>query len=554
MAKNTAFFDRARRGLGDLENDLIDHLLAGRVGRRDFLRHGSILGLSLPFLGTLAGAAGLQAATSRAYAQGTPDAVVRCAVQVPAAAIEPVTIADNGGLLLLHQCGEFLCINGPDLTLIPVLAESWSANDDASVWTFKIRQGVKFQDGRAMKADDVVSTFQRLADPANSSNSLSAFKGVLSKDGPKKVDDFTVAFHLDAPNGNFPYLVSSDNYNSIILPADYAMGDFEKTFIGTGPFRIEAYTPNVGANFVRNEDYWGPKPLPSRVEFLFFSDIPAMVLALQGNQVDIISQIPMQYAQTLFGDPSIEVLSIKSVGHQQVHMRTDMAPFQDKRVRQALALSLDRKKIVAGLLKGRAVVGNDSPFAPLFPSTDTSIPQRDIDINQAKQLLAAAGVPDGFSVTLTTLKYLEIPDYAILIQNAAKAIGINIELNVKSMDAYYGKAVFGESDWLDSVLGITDYGHRGVPNVFLTAPLVSGGSWNSAHFKNADYDKLVADYIKARDLGTQKTAASQIQKLLLDETPIIFGYFFDYLVPVRNNLKGVPLIANRLFPATAYFA
>ena len=189
-----------------------------------------------------------------------------------------MTIADNGGLLLLHQSGEFLCINGPDLVLIPVLAESWSANDDATVWTFKIRQGVKFQNGKAMNAADVVATFERLADPANSSNALSAFKGVVAKGGTKKVDDFTVAFHLDAPNGNFPYLVSSDNYNSIILPADYA-GDFEKTFVGTGPFKIEKYTPKAGASFVRNDDYWGPKPLPARLEFLFYADLPAQVLA-----------------------------------------------------------------------------------------------------------------------------------------------------------------------------------------------------------------------------------------------------------------------------------
>ena len=130
-----------------------------------------------------------------------------------------------------------------------------------------------------MKADDVVASIDRLTDPANSSNALSVFKGVLSKGGTKKVDDYTVEFHLDAPNGNFPYTVSNDNYNAIILPASYS-GDYEKTFIGTGPFKIEKYTPKVGASFVRNDQYWGTKALPDRVEFTFYGEMQPMILAM----------------------------------------------------------------------------------------------------------------------------------------------------------------------------------------------------------------------------------------------------------------------------------
>jgi peptide/nickel transport system substrate-binding protein len=148
---------------------------------------------------------------------------------------------------------------------------------------------------------------------------------------------------------------------------------------------------------------------------------------------------------------------------------------------------------------------------------------------------------------------MEIPDYAVLLQNFAKAVAINIALDVEDQNAYYGKAVFGQSDWLDSVLGITDYGHRGVPNVFLSAPLTSDGTWNSAHFKNPTYDKLVAQYIASPDLGGQRAIAGQIQRLLLDETPLIVGYFFDELVPMRKGLAGIPPIANRLFMEGAHF-
>ena len=241
------------------------------------------------------------------------------------------------------------------------------------VWTFALRKSVKFHDGRTMAADDVVATMDRLADPKNASNALSAFAGVLSKGGTRKVDDSTVEFHLDAPNGNFPYYVSSDNYNAMILPADYA-GDYEKSFIGTGPFKLEKFTPKVGSSFVRNEDYWGEKALPARSEFKFYADIQPQILALQGREVDVIVQLPVLQGAALLNDPKVDLIGLRSSAHTQVHMRTDMAPFTDKRVRRAVALCLDRKKITAGLFRGRADIGNDSPFAPVFPSTDPPCP------------------------------------------------------------------------------------------------------------------------------------------------------------------------------------
>ncbi|CAN7198102.1 ABC transporter substrate-binding protein [Phyllobacterium sp. LjRoot231] len=536
--KNYKILDMLRRGRTDLENHLIDGRVDGRVSRREFIQHGSLLGLSLPFLGSVGFAAGVGGMPSLARAQGTPGATIRVASSVPAAAIEPVSVADTGGLLMLQQVGEFLCLDGPDLVLRPMLAESWKPNDKGDVWTFKLRKGVKFHSGGQMKADDVVASIDRLADPKNSSNALSVFTGFLQKGATKKVDDYTVEFHLDAPNGNFPYMVSSDNYNAIIIPADYK-GDFEKTFDGTGPFKLEKYTPKVGASFVRNDDYWGEKALPARTEFAFFADIQPMILALQGRQVDVINQLPVLAGVGLLSDPSVTILSLKSVSHQQVHMRTDMDPFKDPRVRRAIALSLDRNKLQKGLMRGRASLGNDSPFAAVYPSTDTSVPQRQQDLKQAKELMEAAGVGKGFKVTLTTERFLEIPEYAVLIQNAVKEIGINLELNILDQGAYYGDAVFGKSNWLDSVMGITDYGHRGVPNVYLSAPLKSEGTWNAAHFKSEHYDQLASSYIAALDLEAQKQTAGEIQRLLLQETPVIFGYFFDYLTATRSNVSGV---------------
>ena len=554
MPKLPNLYSPFRKTLSEVENDLIDELASGRIDRRTFLAHGSMLGLSLPALGGLAGALGLVGAPSAARAQtAKPGATIRVAGDMPAGAINPVTIADEGGLTMLIQAGQFLCVTQPDFTLAPSLALSWSPNADSSVWTFKLRSGVKYHSGQTLKAADVAASIDRLADPANASNALSAFKGILSKGNTKAIDDLTVEFHLDAPYGSFPYVVSSDNYNCVILPADFS-GDYEKDWTGTGPFKLEKYTPKVGATFVRFDGYWGEKALPDRTEFVFYDSLQPRILALQGGQVDIISQVPVSQGQAVLNDPNFTVIREKSAAHEQVHMRCDEGPFKDKRVRRALALSIQREKLVQGLFRGFGSVGNDSPFAPAFPMTNTSVPQRKQDLGEAKQLLEAAGVGKGFKVTLTTERYIEIPDYAVLIQNFARPLGIDITLNIEAQDAYYGKAVFGQSDWLDSTMGITDYGQRGVPNVYLRAPLLSDGTWNGAHFKNPDYDNLVGQYGRASDIGAQRDLAGKIETLLLDETPIIFAYFYDYLVVTKKGLVGIPPIANRLFLDRAGFA
>src|SRR5207247_6227742 len=157
------------------------------------------------------------------------------------------------------------------LTLIPELATSWKPNKNASVWTYALRRGVKFQTGQEMKADDVVTTFKRLVDANSGSQALSAFKGILSPAGVRKVDDFTVAFHLDAPTASFPYLTSSTTYQAIILPANHALGTFEKTPQATGAFKLVSYTPGVGAPFQRYDGWCNGRAPLDGVDLKYFS-------------------------------------------------------------------------------------------------------------------------------------------------------------------------------------------------------------------------------------------------------------------------------------------
>jgi peptide/nickel transport system substrate-binding protein len=547
-----------RQGQGDVANHIIDEFAAGRLSRRDFIRRGTVVGISMPLLGSILAACGSTASSSSpsggsSSAAGKPGAVIKAGIVTPTASINPVTVADQGGLDMLAQTGEYLCLSTQTLTLQPVLATSWTPNSKADVWTFKIRQGVKFHNGQSLTADDVVYTYQLHTNPKGGANALSAFGGVLAPAGVKKVDDFTVEFHLTAPNGNFPYLTSSDNYNMIILPKGYDPAKWESTFMGTGPFKLGSYTPKQGATFTRNESYWGTKALPASTQFTFYDTQNPSILALTGGTIDVVGQFAVAGGQELLTG-SYNIIKLKSAAHRQLSMRCDKAPFNDPRVRQAIALTLDRPTIVKALFKGYADVGNDSPFAPVYPSTNTSVAQRTMNIAKAKSLLSAAGHGSGFSTQLVTENFVEIPQYAQIIAQSAKAVGVNIGLKVESSSQYYGKATFGNSDWLDATMSLVDYGHRSVPNVFLTSPLetynakTGTGTWNAAHFANAQYDKLVSQYIAASDVGTQKNIAGQIETLLLDQTPVIFGYFYNYLTATAQGVTGVyPTAIGHLF-------
>jgi peptide/nickel transport system substrate-binding protein len=549
--------DGLRRGRGPIQEHVIDEFVAGRLSRRDFLRRGSALGMSMSVLGGIlaaCGSSGTSSSSSTPTATGKAGATIKAGILVPAAAINPITIADQGGLELIGNVGEFLVYTDPvTLSYKPWLATSWSPNADASVWTFKIRQGVKFNDGTPMTVDDVVYSFKTQTNPKGSGNALSVFGGTLTPDGVEKVDNTTVAFHLKNPDAGWPDAVSENNYNMIIVPNNFDYSKYQTKWPGTGRFMKSSYTPNVGATFVRNPHYWGTAALPATVEWTFFPTEAPMAAALQAGSIDALDQFSVATSPQLLTG-GFNVTSLKAATHRELSMRNDMAPFTNKLVRQAIAYTLDRPTIVQALFKGQAVVGNDSPFAPVFPSTDTSVPQRTQNLTKAKQLLAQAGVPRGFSTPLLTETTQEIPHFAQIVKQYAAQIGVTINLTVETPTKYYGTAVFGKSDWLDGEMSLVDYGARAVPNVYLQAPLQSinaktgSGSWNAAHFNNPTYDRLSKQYIATVDLSSQRTIAGQIQTLLLDETPIIFAYFYNYLSASQKSVTGtIPTAQGQFF-------
>lgn len=530
----------ARFRLSERENHLVDEIRSGGLSRRQFLQAASVAGMGLSLAGLFSGGVA-EAATKKKAATGGRKPLLRISTIAPAdGSVDPVLANNGGALLLLGLAGEYLCYDNNQGVLEPRVAESWSANADSTVWTFKIRKGITFHNGKKLTAADVVATFDRLADPANKSNALSVFKGVLQKGNTKKVDDYTVTFTLDTPVGSFPFYVSSDNYNGIILPVDYA-GKWTDTFIGAGPWILEKYTVDQGVTFKRNPTYFAKDRQPNfdRLQVTQYKDAGARLAALQSGQVDWDAFSAANTATTLKSDPNFTVVQSPSAGHLQLHLRTDKGPFStDKRLRQAMLLALDRPGIVSAVVNGFAALGNDSPMAPGFATTDKSVAQRAKDIAKAKSLLAAAGKPDGFDVTLATWGRADLTLLAQVVKQSAKDIGINVTIDIADQDgsAYYDSKHV--PSWLNSDFGITEYGHRGVPNVYLASALMSTGTWNAAHYNSPDFDAAAKTYIASSDISVQKAQSTKIQQILLEDSPVGFTFFANVLDVSKKALTG----------------
>lgn len=535
-----------RTEAGPLEGTLIDEFVDGEMDRSTFIRRASVLGLSMSLIGAaleaFAHAPLAQAAVGAAEAGGRLRLGV---VPPPVTGLDPHTYKDTGGLVTGGIAGEFLTRATQSLALLPELALSWKPNGDATVWTFKLRPGVKFQSGQAFGADDVVATYERLTSPDTGSQALSAFKGVLSPGGTKAIDNLTVEFHLDAATANFPYLSSSTTYQGILLPANYKLGTFDKTPQTTGAFKLVGYTPGVGAKYERFTGWWGGTAPLDGIDLTYYSDDSAIISALLGGQIDLINQINFVTGRALFNSSNVRIFNARGATHRQVPMRVDAKnPLKDYRVRQAIALSLDRPGIVKTLFNNFADVGNDSNFAPLYPSTDTTVPQRHKDIKQAKRLLAKAGHPRGFKLTLTTEKTGEIPQLAQIIQRSVKALGIDMQLNILTATAYFAGTQdgpplgWGNTPWLNAPMNITDWGHRSVPNVVLTAAFRSKGIWNAAHYSNPKFDGLLAQFLAAIAISDQKKYEKQMQQILLHDTPVIVPYFYNFLAAGSKKVTG----------------
>jgi peptide/nickel transport system substrate-binding protein len=546
-------FDAIRRR-GPIERTLLDEFMDLKYDRRTFIRRATVFGLSAGAIGTVLAMAGCTT-SSGGGGGGTSGGRLRIAIiPPPAHTIEPHTFEDQGALETGSICGEFLIRAAQGVQLVPELATSWTPNSDASTWTVKLRSGVKFQSGQTFSADDVIATFERLVSPTSGSQALSAFKGVLSPGHTTKTDPLTVVFQLDAANASFPYLLSSTTYQAIILPANYQLGTFTSQAQTTGGFKITSYTPGVGAKYDRYTGWWGGQTPLDGVDVTYYTDAAAADSALLASTIDLIGQIQLGSDRSVFNsdgtgpaNANLQIFSAHGATHREICMRVDLPnQLKDPNVRKAIALTLDRPSIISTLFKNFADIGNDTPWAPVYPSTvgAPDVPQRALDIPTAKMLMAQAGHPNGFAITLTTEQTGEIPALAQILKSSVKQIGIDMALNIETSTLYFagkygpGGGDWGNTPWLNTPINITDWGHRAVPNVYLTSAFEYAGVWNAAHYNNPAFDDVAKKFIAAISLTDQKTYAKQGELILLQDTPVIFPYFYNYLAAGSTKVKN----------------
>ena len=458
--------------------------------------------------------------------------------------LEPYQLRDAGSLGLAGIPGEYLTWSNEKLQAKPWLATSWKPNAALTVWTFQIRKGVKFHNGKTLTADDVVASFKQYLSLKDSQLLTAIPLSLLGPEGVVKTGPYTVQFRLKSPNNAFPYLVSQTSYQAIIQPAAIAKkpGSWVSGgMIGTGAFKLKSYKEKLRAELVRFDGYWGGKPPLDGVTLTFYENPAPMILALRAGQIDLAQQLSPQAVAAFSNNSKFKVLNAPLSSHNMFGLRVDQEPFRDPRVRRAIALTLNRPDIVKRVLLGAGTLGNDSPFWSKYPSSDPSIHQRKQDLALARALLKAAGKED-LKFTITTHNQADVPDYAAAVQAAGRQAGITIDLDIMTYNDYYAAVGGGDyattTPWLNKPATITEYGARGAPNLYLTAAYMSKGDWNASRYSNPEFDSLARTFLGSADIASQRKATKKLAGILLRDTPVITAYFLNFVTASSSKVKN----------------
>jgi peptide/nickel transport system substrate-binding protein len=415
----------------------------------------------------------------------------------------------------------------PDLSIQPGLALEWNPNADATVWEVKLRPDVTWHDGSPFGADDVIYSFQLMADPGHVGHA--GVTNIRIKE-VKKQDDLTLVVPLKAPNAA-PWLSFVQQNNVIVKNGtkDYSHP------IGTGPFMFQEFTPGERSLCVKNPNYWeAGKPYVDEWEDISISDNDARLNALLGGQIDMMSQLDFTQAKAHQETGDINVIDAESPSINVFLMAVDEKPFDDVRVRQAFRLLVDREALIDTVFLGFGSPGNDLAGKGLQYFAD-DLPVRQQDLEQAKQLLADAGYPNGLEVTLHTSTIVPgFVEAATLFAEQAKGAGVTINVKKEDPNAYFDTSLlythipFGQSFWTLTSL----------PTWYEQA-LFSDAVWNETHWRDPAYD----DQIRAAEGELDETKAAQmwhdIQQKQYDEGGYIVWANQHLVDAAANYVKGI---------------
>jgi len=497
-----------------------------KISRRQFITQVSALGLA--------------AAISPALLAGTAQASVpkkggRMVIGVTGGSttdsMDPAKLTSNMNQNLNWQIRNNLVEIDHNFNAIPELATSWGSTPDAKVWTFKLREGVEFHNGKPLTAEDVIFTVQHHI----SEKSQSAAKGILKTIQSVKANGkYEVIFELSGGSADFPFIMG--DYHLGIFPAGTEGPEFEKG-IGTGGYILEKWEPGVEAFAKRNPNYWKEgRAHFDEVETLSIVDTNARTNALKTGQINYMDRVELKTVNLMKKMPGVNVTATTGTAHYTIPMMVDQTPYGDNNVRMALKLAIDREELLKQILRGYGQVGNDHPIAPVNKYYAKDLAQRKYDPEKAKFYMKKAGMLDHvFNLSAADAAFAGAVDAAILIKEQAKKAGININV-VRVPDDGYWSNVWIKKEWC-----MCYWGGRPIEDMMFSTAYAAGAPWNDTHWDNKKFNELLISARAELDEDKRRKIYYDMQEICKDDGGTVVPMFNQMVEASSDKLAHGPI-------------
>ncbi len=413
--------------------------------------------------------------------------------------------------------------------VVPMLAEKWDVSPDQKSYTFTLREGVKFHDGTDFNAEAVKFSLERGMDKAsNRKNELNDIEKITVADAK------TIKIDLKQPFAPFLSILS-DRAGMIVSPeAVKKYGDeFLNHPVGTGPFVYKERQKGSSITLEKNPNYW-QKGLPylDSVTYKIMNDANVALMNLKSGQVDITNKFPYKEIENVKNDPKISVVNEPGQGYQGIHLNTSKAPFDNKELRRAVDLMIDRDAIVKVVLSGAGSAAH-SPFSKSQFAYGDSDKVEQPNVEKAKELLKKAGKENGFSFTLKLGTSPTNQQVGQMIQNMLKPAGITVNLEKVEFGTMLEQSKTGNFEAVS--LG---WSGRPDPDQNIYDFATKGGSNNYAQYYNPEVDRVLKEARQEGDQAKRKAGYDAAMKILNDETPYVYLYHDHNVFGVSKSVQG----------------
>lgn len=420
--------------------------------------------------------------------------------------------------------------------IVPELAESWDASPAADQWTFKLRNGVEFHNGKTLDADDVIASINH----HRGEDSQSAAKSIVEAIVDIKADGKdTVVFTLREGNADFPFIVS--DYHMPIMPVVDGKLDTDSG-VGTGGYILESFDPGVRTALKRNPNYWkeGRAHLDA-CEVLAIVDVAARTNALTTGEIDAMDRVDLKTINLLARDDNVRIEEVSGTQHYTFAMRTDTPPFDNNDVRLALKYGIDRQALVNTILFGHGALGNDHPIGQSNRFHADDLAQRPYDPDKAKFHLKKAGL-DSLAVDLSAADaaFTGAVDAAVLYKEHAASAGININVVREPNDGYWSNV------WMQKAWSAVFWGGRPTEDWMFSMAYAEGAAWNDSFWSHARFNQLLIEARAELDDTKRREMYFEMQRLVSDEGGVVIPMFANYVIGMAKNLQRMDSMGANL--------